>query len=67
MSISPQFLDDCYGALLPTQGLPPKIIVERVGYGAIVSVRHALRQLVDDGRATFTGPDCSRLYRKVQR
>lgn len=51
---------------LSSDGKTPKQIHDALGLWALVSIRHALRQLVEEGRATFTGTHCNRLYRKVK-
>ncbi len=43
----------------------PKQIHEALDLWSRASVRTALRQLVEEGRASFTGTNCNRLYRKV--
>lgn len=54
-------------AVLPVRfGEPPKRIHAALGKWSIISVRHALRQLVEAGRATYDGPDGARYYRRVQ-
>ena len=63
---SPALLDEVAAALPAGEGLRPAEIHARVGRWSPVTIRHALRQLVDDGRATFTGPDCQRRYRRAE-
>lgn len=51
-------------AVMPVSqpGMTPGELHGRVGQWAPVTVRHALRQLVEEGRATFTGGHCRRTY-----
>jgi hypothetical protein len=51
-------------AALPAEapGEPPKQIHARVDCGALQTTRHALRQLVDLGRAESAGPRFFRTY-----
>lgn len=46
-------------------GLTPAQVHARMAEWSLITVRHALRQLVEEGRAAFTGPNQSRLYRRV--
>lgn len=64
--ISPALLDEVAAALPTGDGLQPAEIHARVGRWSAVTIRHALRQLVDEGRATFTGPDTRRRYCRVE-
>jgi len=41
---------------------PPHVILGGVEGYSLISVRHALRELVRQGRVTFAGADCERLY-----
>ena len=50
----------------PDVGRTPKEIHQALDLWSVTSVRHALRQLVEEGRASFTGTHCNRIYRKVQ-
>jgi len=65
MSISTVLVDDVYAALSETEGRKPVEIRHRVGRGAVRTIRLALMELVDDGRADFDGHDGSRLYRRA--
>ena len=47
-------------------GLRPRDVHERVGCWSRITTRAALRCLVEEGRATFDGPDGKRLYRRVR-
>jgi hypothetical protein len=51
---------------LSEEGKTPKQLHEALDLWSLMSVRNALRQLVEEGRASFTGSHCNRLYRKVQ-
>jgi hypothetical protein len=51
---------------LTEEGRTPKQIHEALDLWSLISVRAALRQLVEEGRASFTGTNCNRLYRRVQ-
>jgi hypothetical protein len=71
--LGPAFLADVERAL-PAAGEPPLQLAEihdRVGYNARASVEHALRALIDAGRAMFQeGPaqrsrSIVRLYRRA--
>lgn len=44
----------------------PRQIHKRMGRWSVITVRHALRQLVDAGRVTFSGEDSHRRYRRVR-
>jgi predicted carbohydrate-binding protein with CBM5 and CBM33 domain len=52
-------------AVLRDEGEPRCIIAARAHGYMPVTVGHALRALVQQGRATFDGPDCRRLYRRA--
>jgi hypothetical protein len=45
-------------------GATPRQIHHAVGMWALITVRQALRELVAQGRVTFTGADSHRLYRR---
>jgi hypothetical protein len=47
------------------QGKRPHEIHDAVGKWGRSTIRHALRDLVDEGIAEFDGPDGGRLYRKA--
>lgn len=64
MTASSKMMDAVEAVLSSNFSLTPKQVHERMGQWAIVSVRHALRQLVEEGRATFSGPDGERQYRR---
>jgi hypothetical protein len=56
-------LDAVEAALPPFgRGQAPQDIARRVDGYALVTVRHALRDLVNSSRAVFTGPDSQRRY-----
>lgn len=59
---------DKVAAALPARhayGVTPRVLLQRVGEGALVTVRHALIELVKTNRATFTGPDGDRRYTRA--
>lgn len=66
MSISQQFVDDVAAALSDSEGRRPNEIQKIVGRGAARTVRLALAELIEEGRASFTGKDGSRRYFKAQ-
>lgn len=58
-------LERVYAAVPAARGARPVEISRAIGDLSVVTVRHALRALVEAGRVTFDGPDCRRLYRRV--
>lgn len=63
MTCSPRTLDEVLAVLPGRDGaLTPKQVQERVGRWAPITIRHALRELVEDGRASFTGDAGRRRY-----
>jgi hypothetical protein len=64
----PSALLDAFEAALPAPnepGLAPVEIWRRVGRWALITARHAIRELVRQGRASYTGPDSRRRYRRA--
>lgn len=66
-SNTPAVLNAVEAALSDREGRTPRQVGLRVDDLARTTIRHALAQLVADGRATFEGPDTRRLYRRVTR
>lgn len=64
MTCSPRVLDAVEGALSRIVPRTPAQVNETASDLARTTVRHALRELVKAGRATFTGPECQRRYRR---
>jgi len=62
--VSKTMMDDVERCLSSAFGMAPIVIHERLGMWSPVSVRHALRQLLEEGRVSFTGPNNRRLYRR---
>ncbi len=54
---------DVLAVMEPDTGMSPSAIQAFIGRWSATSVRHALRELCDEGVVTFTGTDCHRLYR----
>lgn len=64
-TVSPKILAQVEAALpAAAPGLPPRLIHRRMQEWSPVTVRHALRLLVQAGRAMAEGPECRRLYRR---
>lgn len=64
---NPELLNAVAAALSDREGRTPRQVVIRLDGVASTTVRHALAQLVADGRATFEGPDTRRLYKRTSR
>lgn len=64
---NPEILNAVAAALSDREGRTPRQVVIRLDGVASSTVRHALAQLVADGRATFEGPDTRRLYKRTSR
>lgn len=64
--VSPTTLAIVENALSATEGRRLMTVHKIVDQGSRVTTRHALRQLVEIGRARYIGFDCNRLYFKVE-
>lgn len=64
--ISKKIMDDVYAAL-PADGssVAPKAVHSSMGMWSPQTVRHALTQLYEEGRVTFTGANGHRQYRRA--
>lgn len=65
-SMGQRFIDEVYAVLPSGQGLRVREVRKLLGRGTPQSVRIGLAALVDEGRATFTGKDSYRLYRRAE-
>jgi hypothetical protein len=64
MTVSARVMDAVEAGLSPTEGRTPKQVNVKVDEFSRDTIRHALRQLVEAGRATFDGPMGQRRYRR---
>jgi hypothetical protein len=66
--VSKSFLDKVETALPIHPGASPSQVYNSLEYGTPTTIRHAIRLLVRQGRATFDGEEGKRRYRRsVQR
>jgi hypothetical protein len=65
--LSERTLNAVEAALSPQDGQFCRQVAARIDHLAPVTVRHALRELVLQGRASFLGGDGRRLYLRVVR
>lgn len=65
--VSKAFVDKVETALPRRAGKTPRQIFNAVDLGTPTTVRHAIRTLVNEGRATFDGEEGKRRYRRAVR